>query len=510
MERRLFLKGLGLSSVLLGEVTTFDAFAKLKKHKREIDVIIVGSGPAGLSLADKLSANGAVVAVLESGDYNRNPQAQSLADISKVNPPPFDASFASQRIVGGSSLLWGGYCPRYQSCDFESKSKYGYGVDWPIPYSELEKYYCDAEEWLQVGTANAFTKCRNSFSSPYESSSDEWVKLLKSSKINKSIAASTCTNEQGNYEPLRLVNKRAPILRRRRNLRLFIDTTVRRIEFDQTGRATGVHVKRIKGQEGFIKAKVVVVAGGAVQNARLLQLSNSDLFPDAPGNASGQLGANFMEHPHIRYWVQPVKKYRKLDPTLLHLYDWYESNKKKGLGSLMLLLNRFERKPGWLKNKPEGSFFIDVLCEQEPRKENILTLDKYNKDLFRDPLPNIAYSFSKRDEETMNTSQKSIQNILNMFGGTIKKETGAFGAHLMGTTRMAKKDSEGVVDVNQRVFGTRNLYVTGSSVFPTGGASNPTLTLTALSLRLADHLLESAKQYGFSQSNSRTNKKINR
>ena len=110
----------------------------------------------------------------------------------------------------------------------------------------------------------------------------------------------------------------------------------------------------------------------------------------------------------------------------------------------------------------------------------------------------------------MNTSQKSIQNILDVFGGTIKKETGAFGAHLMGTTRMAKNDNEGVVDVNQRVFGTSDLYVTGSSVFPTGGGSNPTLTLTALSLRLADHLLKSAKQYGFTLSNSHKNKRFNR
>lgn len=499
MERRLFLKGLGLGSGLLSTATTFDAFAKSNQHKREIDVIVIGSGPAGLSLADKLSANGVTVAVLESGGYNQDSQRQSLAEVSKVNPPPFDVSLASQRIVGGSSLLWGGYCPRYLPSDFITKSKFDYGADWPISYKELERYYCEAEDWLQVGTAKEFSKCKNPLSSPFSSTSEEWLKALNKTKIKNAIPASACVNQQGMYAPLRLIKDRAPSLRRRRNLTLFVDTTVRKIEFDKTGLATGVHVSRINGHEGFIKAKTIVLAGGAIQNARLLQLSENSLFSDAPGNGGGHLGANFMEHPHIRFWIHPDKKWKKLSPSILHLYNWYDTNKDKGLGSLMVLLDRFDKKPGWLKQQPEGSLLLDVLCEQEPRLENIVTLDKYNKDLFGDPLPNLAYSFSKRDQETMDKAPDSIQNLLNVFGGKVKKDTGAFGAHLMGTTRMAKNENEGVVDVNQRVFGTRNLYVSGSSIFPTGGASNPTLTLTALSLRLGDHLLELARQNGLNK-----------
>lgn len=253
MERRLFLKGLGISGAFFGTITTFDAFAKSNRNRREIDVIVIGSGPAGLSLADKLSANGATVAVLESGGYKRDSQHQSLADVSKINPPPFDVSLASQRIVGGTSLFWGGYCPRYQPNDFVTKSKYGYGVDWPIAYEELEHYYCEAEEWLQVGTAKNFSACKNSYVSPYQKSAEQWLKAFKSTKINNPIAASACVNQQGSYEPLRLLSKRAPELRRRRNLQLFIDTTVRRIQFDKTGKAIGVHVKRLMVKKVLLK-----------------------------------------------------------------------------------------------------------------------------------------------------------------------------------------------------------------------------------------------------------------
>ncbi len=492
MDRRLFLKGLATGSIYLGTAKGLKAFNAKNQLPQQADVLVIGSGPAGLSIADKLTANGINVTVLESGIYRSDSQHQSLADISNKEQLPFDLNFACQRVAGGSSLVWGGYCPRLMPSDFVSGSKYGFATDWPIDFSELEKYYCAAENWLQIGSAESFSRCNDKFTSPYQSSSKEWAKLLKQAEIANPLPASVCVNHQGVYAPLRLLSEYIPRLRNRRNFNLLIDTTALRIAFDKKRNATGVHIRRTDGLEGFIKAKILVLAGGGVQNTRLLQLSANRSFPDGVGNDGGHLGANFMEHPHVRFWIEPAEKWQTLPPSMLHLYNWYEKNKKTGLGSLMVLLNRFEQQPGWRQQQAHGNLLVDVICEQEPQKQNVLTLNKHQKDIFGSPLPRLEYSFSQRDQATLDGVPGAIQDLLELFGGDVNKETGAFGAHLMGTTRMANNAANGVVDKNLRVFGTRNLYVAGSSVFPTGGAANPTLSLTALSLRLGDQILHLA------------------
>ena len=497
MNRRKFLKGVGLASTFLSTTSSLNAFQLRSKKPHISDVLIIGSGPAGLSLADKLSSEGVLVTVLESGIYSKTSLHQSLANVSNITSTPFDLNFASQRIIGGSTLYWGGYCPRYLHSDFTSLSTYDYGADWPLSYKEMEHYYCAAEKWLGVGTTNQSHNCTNNLFSAFKYSSQLWIDNLSNNNISNSVPARTCVNKYGNYEPLLLIKNTAPQLRQRDNLQLIIDTTARRIDFDKTGRAKGVHVENINGIEEYYEAKVVVLAAGTVQNTRLLQLSDNSLFPDGAGNEGGHLGANFMEHPHVRFWIKPSTKWLKLPPSQLHLYNWYVKNKKQGLGSLMVLLNRFNERPGWYKKEPFGSLLLDVICEQEPRAKNKLSLDKFSHDIFGDPLPSLSYKLSSCDNNTIDQVPNSLNNILNLIGGEYKKETGAFGSHLMGTTRMANNEIHGVVDSNQRVFGTKNLYISGSSVFPTGGASNPTLTLTALSLRLADHLIATSKVNGF-------------
>ena len=120
-------------------------------------------------------------------------------------------------------------------------------------------------------------------------------------------------------------------------------------------------------------------------------------------------------------------------------------------------------------------------------------MSKKEKDEFGDPLPMLWYETSAFDKRTC---QHAIDNLMNFLKNnsslheTSEIETYIGRHHLMGTTRMATKDKDGVVDENLKVFGSKNLYILGGSVFPSGAGANPTLTIVALAMRLAKYLIQ--------------------
>ena len=144
---------------------------------------------------------------------------------------------------------------------------------------------------------------------------------------------------------------------------------------------------------------------------------------------------------------------------------------------------------------PEKNIRFSILCEQEPSLENRFELSKTEQDEFGDPLPMLWYKLSDFDKRTYTHAAESLKNTLEM-SKTLESSQDMqvyFGRHhLMGTTRMADNEKEGVVDKNLKVFGSKNIYVLGGSVFPSGGAANPTLTIVALAMRLSEHLIQSS------------------
>lgn len=127
-----------------------------------------------------------------------------------------------------------------------------------------------------------------------------------------------------------------------------------------------------------------------------------------------------------------------------------------------------------------------------PNRNNRLTLSKDKLDPFGNPGLDLHFDFSGHDLTSFSKGEKLTHKIFNDLGAhNIKKlKELHWSHHHIGSTRMSKRPSDGVVDPNLLVHGTKNLYVASSSVFVTGGVANPTLTITALALRLADHLEE--------------------
>ena len=492
INRRSFFK----QSSLLSLSASFGVSANPEK---EAQVLIIGSGPAGLSLADKLSASGVSVVVVESGVNRPTRQHQLLNEVTgDLKPIEAGLGVAGRRAFGGTTHIWGGITPRFTESDFKTNTNYGYGLDWPISFNEVSQYYCAAGAWLQ----NNDSLCIRGTESSLVDSSITLLNELKRNNIKHSLPASMSVNNKGEFNAINL-EKSFGFSLRSKNITLFKNTTARRLDINKQGRVTGVYCSEFNGEEKYLNADVVVLAAGAIQNARLLLLSKSALHPDGIGNAEGNVGGYFMDHPNTQYWLEPKKALlsSKDDITYVHSYHYYDQMKKQGLGSALLRFGAFSAR--WKNNNkrrvfPESlgyatskqSLMIEALCEQEPISSNRLTLSMEKKDQFGDPVAHLKFKQSLKDGNTIDYINNQLNGLAERFSVNHSiRPLRLSSHHLMGTTRMSDSDSTGVVDRNQKVFGTSNLYISGASVFSTGGAANPTLTLTALSLRLANHLV---------------------
>ena len=486
MNRREFLEGLFSVGAMLVPI-------RLMADKIPLtEVLIVGSGPAGISLADRLTALGISVLVIETGSNHETRQNMALSTVLDGGGGlPYDLSRAGVRVVGGGSNVWGGICPRLQPSDFSTRSKYGYGRDWPIAYDDMARFYCQAENWLKV--TGGKRRCLNAPPSPHDVAAVSLLKKLDEIGINNSSAARISSASNGTNSPVRLRTQRIPHIVKRASFGLLTGLTARKIVVNDVGKASGVIVSSLSGEEYRIKGQVIVLAAGAIQNSRLLMLSDSVQHKGGLGNGGGHLGRWFMEHQNIHYWLKPNKSYitANFAAAQTQIMQWYDKSKEEGVGSVLCWASEFKYAPARSAGfaLPDKFFMLEALCEQEPSYENALSLSHEHTDQFGDPLPVLNYRRTHRDEATMHIAEKLLDSIAEDFSTTIAKQPINYGSHhLMGTTRMGGAEKDGVVDLNLKVHGIRNLYVAGSSVFVTGGAANPTLSITALSLRLAEYL----------------------
>jgi choline dehydrogenase-like flavoprotein len=189
--------------------------------------------------------------------------------------------------------------------------------------------------------------------------------------------------------------------------------------------------------------------------------------------------------------------------------SFYDGRDRVGRGAIRL---EFDTEPDpvlWIqRHKRWGSDFADYNCrefghrlrvsaetEQQPNPKSYVGLDPYTTDLFGDPVPHVHFELSDVDRKTQEKSHEMLGTLLTEVGATdIGHSKHARGPrHHMGTCRMSDDPDRGVVDRDCRVHGADNLYIAGSSVFPTSGAMQPTLTIAALALRLADHITKDSK-----------------
>jgi glucose dehydrogenase len=515
---------------------------------KSYDVCIVGSGIAGALIAAEATRNGRSVIMIEAGQrFEFADRLHQLRDYEILHGPLWPYSNAQRDVyvdtseeslgvpymleryrvkgVGGSTLHWGARINRLMPSDFRTAATYGLGIDWPLSYADLEPYYSQAD-W-EIGVAGAVhllhpPRSRDYPMTAFPLSVDEavWLPVAERLRIpvystafainsrpyngrSQCLAFAACNVcPSGARYSADFHVKEAEASGR---CDLLTNTVARRIERGANGAVTAIHASTLDGKDREIRGKVYVIAAHAIESARLLLLSNC-------GNHSDQVGRNFMEHiyvggggylPHKRFYPNRIG-FERLES--LHYYDGKERRDRGAIKLEFVYENdplaRMEGKRVWGKamgryDRENFGHWIGIEAETEVQynPNSRVTLDATVKDLFGDPAPNIRFAISDVDRRTQSRALGIIEELLHASGvkdvePDVLSEN-SFAAHQMGTCRMSDDPNRGVVDRNCRVHGASNLYMAGSSVFPTVGALQPTLTIAALSLRLARHLFGS-------------------
>ncbi len=491
------------------------------------DICIVGAGAAGITLAIALADSGLDVYVLESGGLEPDDAIESLDDGESAGMENASPLGCRARYFGGSTNRWQGWCAPLAPADFAQRPWIPHS-GWPIGRSDLDPYYPRAWALCEVqpdGESQALDAMPN-------------------------FDPETVTVGFWHYSPpTRFGSVYRRQLADAPRVSVLLHCNVVKIETDAN--ATEVrHLKvaALNGRSGSITANAYVLACGGMENTRLLLLAD-DVERAGLGNRSGTLGRFFTQHIEVAAaQVHSSDAQRLLDlfgrhsssTVRAHLTTAPEVQRSQGLLNTGFSFENPEQYSSgyralrdlwqqlsagdWPDDFAEkvvsvssdlDSVVEDVLVTRR-RAPPYLTLGVYSEQTpnpdsriglsdTRDPLGlrrvRVDWQLCAADRRSMALSTRKLAEELGrMKMGRVKLEDWLVddslpwpqplwaGCHHMGTTRMSHDQDSGVVNSDCRLHQVDNLYVAGSSVFPTGGYVPPTLTIIALALRLADHL----------------------
>ncbi len=477
-------------------------------------VIVVGSGIAGAEVATHLARNGREVILLESGRGQFDPSIQALNDVTflgkphrKLDPdayyhrylPPELRGVSRVRQFGGTSNVWTGKWKYLEPSDFDGRDWVA-NSGWPISFNDLLPYYRSAAKDYGFGDLEA------------EVMRPE-IREFRAKLAEYGLKMSSFYWEE---KPTRTAIRFGDEMRRSENLHVVLGATATELRLDDSGqRVTAVACRSLEGRELIVQGDVIILAMGAFETARLLLASDRQL-PGGIGNAHDFVGRFYTDHPKHHtgtLWPgQLTKQYAhemqyKPKPRFCVCFALDEATQQKYelLEHVLYLKPIYEKKMPPVPGRPtcrDGNglvvaYRVKFVTEQVPQKDSRLTLGTELDALGQRKLE-VNWCFTEHDQSSLPKIVELLTHRVEEAGlGTIdfgedppSLETMTDAAHQMGTTRMASRPEEGVVDTNCRVFGTDNLYVASSAVFPTGPSYSPTFTILALARRLGQHLLQ--------------------
>jgi choline dehydrogenase-like flavoprotein len=508
------------------------------------DVIIIGTGAGGGTLAHALADSGKRILLLERGDFlpremdNWDPKPVFVDGKYISKDTWFDRDgkpFQPQvhYFVGGATKLYGAALYRLRPQDFgEIKHASGISPAWPMSYDDFEPWYSKAEQLYQVHGNGGEDPTEGHRSQPYpwpavsheprlQQISDDLAKggyhpfhapvgiMLNEADRARSICIRCATCD--GYPCLVHAKADADViavrpLLDRPNVTVLTGAEVTRLETDASGRTvTGVVVSR-DGDREVYRGDIVAVSAGAANSAKILLNSASDTHPHGLANGSDQVGRNYMFHNCVAVAALCTDKNDTVFQKTLGVNDFYFATKdyQWPMGNIQMVgksnaeAMRGEQPdktwfaPEWgLNDAAEHSVDWWLTTEDLPVPENRVTTDNDG---------NVHLAYTSTNDEEMGRLYGELKKILNHTGmaahHVFRKNFYmnmaiplAGCAHQAGTCRFGSDPATSVLDTNCKAHELDNLYVVDTSFFPSIGAVNPALTAIANALRVGDHML---------------------
>lgn len=480
------------------------------------DLAIIGGGPAGISLALALADSKISIALLESGGMNFDPKTQTMyaGDETGVRYTALDAG--RLRFMGGSSNHWGGFCRPLDKIDFQARDWLAHS-GWPIARAVIEPYFqraqalCEAGPWI-------YDKGADAVSAP----------LMQLGRGGLYTSWFQFSKTRDSVLPTYFGHRYEQDLRAAKNVTPYIHANVTGIRLASDGQTVErldmatLNAAGALGKHFTVKPRLVVLAAGAMENARLLLASNDVMRPGI-GNQNDLVGRFFADHPIprgvatlvvfggalpacygttvtldngaiMRAVISPTASFCRTSQVMGSLTTVETAVELDDTGRAAVITTALA-----LGVDASGAKAYSLGCgmELQPDPDRRLTLSS-EKDRLGLPRLKLDMRISDSDFALYRRTLSELgRQLLAARAGMLRinydhreqwLKAMDWGNHHLGTTRMSNDPKQGVVNADSQVHGVSNLYVAGSSVFPTYGSSNPTLNLIALTLRLGDHL----------------------
>jgi choline dehydrogenase-like flavoprotein len=521
------------------------------------DIVVIGAGIVGALAARRLAQQGVSVLILEAGPrldrgrlvaafrnspykgnwmapYPPSPWAPHPVYAPKDNgylkqagPYPYPAEYI--RAVGGTTWHWAAQAWRLVPSDVRIRSLYGIGVDWPIGYEELDRWYQEAEEILGVaGADNTGSPRQHPF--PMEPVAEPWSMRRFRERLAPSYAvvANTVARNSRGYDgrpacvgnnscqPICPVNAQylginAVEAAEAAGVKVLPNAVVYRIEHDAAGRIVAVRYYAPDRSDHRVTGQTFILAANGIESPKLLLLSASGKYPDGLANGSGMVGRHLMDHPSTsltfyadeELWLgrgpqSPSSINSMRDGPFRARHAAYRldfTNISQVLNVTSDLIKEgvygpeFARQLRW---RAAHQVSVKNVLEVLPDPDNRITLST-EKDALGIPKPEAHYAIDDYTRRGAEVSKADFAKIAQLMGGTGLRYSAegqfANNQHITGTVRMGSDPASSVVDAFGRAHDHENLFICGTGVMPTAATMNSTLTAVALALRTAEHIL---------------------